>query len=485
MENIFSIVSAAVSDRGLSKKRPENEDSFLELGHCGIYAVADGVGGALGGEVASQMAVEILSEACSNKADGVDAEDILRAAIDRANAAIYQTALELPALEGMATTIVALHISGNTATIGHVGDSRLYRVDPNRNLHQETDDHSMVADEVRAGRMTAEQAETHPGRNIINRALGAQLSVDIDLKTILIEPGSTFLLCSDGITRHISDEEIGQILTAGTTPDSICGDLKTLCYERGAEDNLTAVVVTIGTRDSAHEPIEAHPAIEEEDTIATARTVHTEASDELGRPEEEASVENAASGGHSNHSRVFSNTGTFLSLDDPASPPDGLDKSWLVRTSISIGLLILGGLIGFAVYHFLFAAIPQIEAPSLSEMKSDNIAMTSYEKLRRTVDGDPAAYLKEVPPPRDAEDFYLAARAQMLTGDFAGARASLLESQKQLSSTDISNAEVLATDIASALAIANDAEAQKRFRSEIDSASKFHSPAGSNANVTR
>ena len=121
MENNLQIVSASITDKGLSDKRPQNEDSFLEMERCGVYAVADGVGGSEGGEVASQMAMEILGEAFANKSEGVDVEEVLRNAIEKANSAIYQMAQDLPKLWNMATTIVALQISGNIATIGHVG----------------------------------------------------------------------------------------------------------------------------------------------------------------------------------------------------------------------------------------------------------------------------------------------------------------------------------------------------------------------------
>jgi len=477
MENDLTIASASVTDRGLSAKRPQNEDSFLELGRCGIYAVADGVGGAQGGEVASQMAIEILSEAFSNRQDGTDAEEILRSAIERANTAIYQMASELPALEGMATTIVALHLAGDVATIGHVGDSRLYQVDPRGELHQETDDHSMVADEVRAGRMTEEQAENHPGRNIINRALGSDPTVNIDLKTILVEPGATFMICSDGITRHVSDNEIKQTLAAGTDPESICSYLRTLCYERGAEDNLTAVVVKVGSRETATAPTDIPPAIDEEDTVASARaTVEDE-------PE---AVEEAITSSDDGAATipVFSNTGTFMSLDEPIDD-NASDAAWRGKSLIYVSLLLFGGVVGAAVYHFTMIQAPPPQPPALSEMKSDNIEITSFEKLRRTVDSDPAAYLKEVPLARDAEDHYLTARAHMLTGDFIKARISLLEAQKQLTNTEASNASVLATDIASALVIVNDAEMQKRFRAEIDSSSRSRTSTGSNTNVSR
>src|SRR5688572_27860917 len=285
MENNFTITSASVSDRGLSEKRPENEDSFLVLEERGLYAVADGVGGAQAGDVASQMAVEILGEAFINQPVDFDAEDVMRAALERANSAIYQMASDLPQLSSMATTIVALHVYGNIATIGHVGDSRAYRLDHQGNLRRETHDHSVVEEEVRAGRMTPEQAANHPSKNVISRALGAEEDVEIDLKTIMVEPGTTFLLCSDGITRHIDDAEIGGLLANGN-PASVCDRLKEICYSRGAEDNLTAVVVRV-TGEPAHEFSSAAAAGDgEEQTIASARSpfdapVETDASVEM------------------------------------------------------------------------------------------------------------------------------------------------------------------------------------------------------------
>src|SRR5690349_10217322 len=122
MNNVIPLESAAVSDRGLSDKRPQNEDAFLAMPDLGIFAVADGVGGAQAGDVASQMAVEILGEAFSHRVNG-DAEEVMKLAIERANAAIFQMASDLPQLASMATTIVAVHVAGDVATIGHVGDS--------------------------------------------------------------------------------------------------------------------------------------------------------------------------------------------------------------------------------------------------------------------------------------------------------------------------------------------------------------------------
>src|SRR6266850_1874702 len=240
---------ASVSDRGLSEKRPLNEDSFLADATRGIFVVADGVGGADAGEVASQKAVDVLKEAFREKVtDGEDIEDRMELGIQRANSAIHQMAAEHPRFSMMATTVVALHLDGSRATIGHVGDSRLYRLTPDGRLLRETDDHSIVEEEVRAGRMTPEQAANHPSKNVISRALGAEESVEVDMKTMEVEEGTEFLICSDGITRHVSDNEIRQSLISNDDLDAVCKQLKERCYERGAEDNLTVVIIRVGDR---------------------------------------------------------------------------------------------------------------------------------------------------------------------------------------------------------------------------------------------
>src|SRR5918912_3644323 len=210
----FQIQSSALTDRGLNERRPLNEDAFLHDPERNVFAVADGVGGAEAGEVASQTAIEVLDEAFRHQVDGADIEDLMELAIQRANASIHQMAQEHAKFSMMATTIVALHVKGNIATIGHVGDSRLYRLTPDGKLHRETEDHSIVEEEVRAGRMTPEQAANHPSKNVISRALGAEPSVEVDMKTIYVEDGTSFLLCTDGITRHIPDYELRDLLTS-------------------------------------------------------------------------------------------------------------------------------------------------------------------------------------------------------------------------------------------------------------------------------
>src|ERR1051325_1286578 len=229
----------SISDRGLSDKRPLNEDSYLADAARGIFVVADGVGGADAGEIASQTAVDVLNDAFRQKiTDGEDVEDLMELAIQRANSSIHQMAAENPRFSMMATTVVALHLDGNRATIGHVGDSRLYRLTPDGQLLRETEDHSVVEEEVRAGRMTPEQAANHPSKNVISRALGAENGVEVDMKVIEVDDGTEFLLCTDGITRHIPDYELRQLLITYPDLPTLCRELKRVCFERGAEDNL-------------------------------------------------------------------------------------------------------------------------------------------------------------------------------------------------------------------------------------------------------
>jgi serine/threonine protein phosphatase PrpC len=452
------------------------------------------------------MAVEILGEAFANRKDGSDAEDVMREAIEQANAAIYQMANELPQLSSMATTMVALHLAGNIATIGHVGDSRLYRVDRSGDMSRETDDHSMVAEEVRAGRMTEEQAESHPGRNIISRALGAEPTVDVDLKTILVEPGTAFLLCSDGITRHVADNEIKGVLTFGGEPDEICEFLKTTCFERGAEDNLTAVVVKV--RGDSKEP-EHHatpaPVEEEEVTIATARSPFDEILEESDSQElleldtrelvtPEPPVEEVR---EERETDPFEMTVDDVNYDRPAveqvwpsepvEPPKPEPSAYSSLTSFeqtdapesngtlrkmasALALLFIGALVGLAGYHLFLRPEPATTLP-ISTMTTNNIPLSSFEENRRNVDNDPVGWVnKNSGTAQDCEDYYLLGRAFLLMGDFLKARTALIESRDRLRGADPANAKVIADEIAMGLAVTNDTTIQTTLKKELNDA---------------
>ncbi len=529
MDNSIRISSAAVSERGLSEKRPQNEDSFLEMGQIGIFAVADGVGGAQAGEVASQMAMEILGEAFANLHNGSDADDVMLTAIERANAAIYQMAHELPQLANMATTIVALHLAGNIATIGHVGDSRLYSVDREGNLKRETEDHSMVAEEVRAGRMTEEQAENHPSRNIISRALGAEPTVQVDIKTIMVEPGTSFLICSDGITRHVGDQEIKGVLTFGGDPVDICEYLKGLCYQRGAEDNLPAVVVKIsGTQAVVPTTAPVSDLLDEDEpTIATARSpIETTVEDdkdeaelleldtrEIHIPEKRENAEPEAEyfEAHTEPAFVIEpdnvmepeeesehiaepelvpipeqetiQSDAFSMFGDSGEPdPEETKPSVLGKVAAAIGLILLGGILGASVYHFAMTLKPaEPPKPQLSEMKAANIPLSAFEENRRDVDKDPASYLQKNPTPQDAEDYYLVGRAYLLISDFPKAHNAFVESRNRLGEADPINVQVLKDDLAVAIAVTNDTTIQNIVKKELEPP-KFSTNTNLNAN---
>lgn len=532
MENNFRFASASVSDRGLSEKRPVNEDSFLELSRLGLFAVADGVGGAQAGDFASQMAMETLGEAFNNLPENFDAEQALKIAIQHANQSIFTMSSELPQLASMATTIAALHLSGNIATIAHVGDSRVYRIEPDGTLKRETADHSVVEEEVRAGRMTPEQALVHPSRNVISRALGAEDTVEIDIKTIMAEPGTMFLLCSDGITRHIEDPELEQIFGDEVEPNVLVEQMKSICYSRGAEDNLTAVVVRIAGQlagpysapavvEPLTESVSDEPDVslepDEEETVATARSpfddpivkeespVQVESADDEAylleeplEPSEDSisetspSVEPDAAETFESSSIVVpaqaAETSPIAPVATTASSPFSyaLEDDTPTKSGGSafkyILFLLLGGAIGFAALWFWQQYNPVPVVPVLNETKSNNIPLTAFEEARREVDKAPDRYLAaNAATPQDAEDHYLLGRAQLLTGKYVEAKRQFTLAKERLSQVDPANSKTLAAEIALGSAIADNPTVAEAFAREI-SASPSTGAANTNSN---
>jgi serine/threonine protein phosphatase PrpC len=235
-----------VTDRGLNPKRTANEDRLLALPERGLFVVADGVGGRRGGQIASQTAVDVFEATFAAPAtDGI--LDTVRGAVTECNRRIFDASLAKAELQGMATTLAVLAVNGSQGVIGHVGDSRVYRHEGGT-LFRETEDHSEVNEALRAGVITAAMAAHDPRRNVLTRALGAELDVEPDFKTIQLREGARFLLCSDGITRHIKDEELQDLLGADQHPAALCERLKEMCYACGAEDNLTGIIVDLGAR---------------------------------------------------------------------------------------------------------------------------------------------------------------------------------------------------------------------------------------------
>ncbi|MDF2750950.1 MAG: protein serine/threonine phosphatase [Gaiellaceae bacterium] len=235
--------SAGVTDTG--RRRRRNEDSYV----CEppLFAVADGMGGAQAGEVASRLAAAVLQE--------VNGEQLSRGAIveliQEANRRVFQRSNEDAAASGMGTTLtVALVESSDTVAIGHVGDSRAYRVRDGR-LEQLTEDHSLVGEMMRSGKLSAEEAEAHPQRSVITRALGTEPDVDVDTFAVETQPGDVFLLCSDGLTTMVPDREILSLLDAsGGDLERAARRLVEAANRSGGEDNITVVVFEIAATDA-------------------------------------------------------------------------------------------------------------------------------------------------------------------------------------------------------------------------------------------
>ena len=528
MENNFRYTSSSVSERGLSEKRPVNEDSYIDLQQLGLFAVADGVGGAQAGDVASQMATEILGEAFANLPENFDAEVVMKVAIERANQAIHQMSSEIPQLSSMATTIAALHILGNIATIGHVGDSRVYRILPDGTLQRETADHSVVEEEVRAGRMTPEQALVHPSRNIISRALGAEETVEVDLKTTMVEPGTMFLLCSDGITRHIDDTELTSLFNSEIEPEVLIGQMKDLCYSRGAEDNLTAVVVRVASilAESLAQPIapvEALPEELEEETVATARspfdsfaeespqeievenpTIEVKHEDIELHPEDlddeayllDESVQTETTEPSVPPAEYTSSSLVVPAADpqtEPTKPADTIPYNFQTyedqdsgigsRVFWSLLFLVIGGALGFGGYYYWLQANPTPQVPVLNDTKGSNITMVVFEETRREVDSAPDRFLAaNAASPETADDHYFLGRAQLLTRKYVEATRQFTLAKEKLGQADQVNAKTLAAEIALGMAIAANPTAQEAFAKEIAAANQPGS-ANSNSNV--
>lgn len=257
--------ASALTDTG--RRRMQNEDAFV----CDppLYAVADGMGGAQAGEIASRLAAAALEERVAGLLGEAAVAELIREANDR----IYRHALANPAAAGMGTTVTALLVDEATGTIavGHVGDSRAYLVRDGA-LAQLTADHSLVAELVRSGRLTPQEAEQHPHRSVITRALGTEADVEVDTFSVAAEPGDIYLVCSDGLSSMIRDDEILSVVAnADASPDGIAEGLVEAANRAGGEDNVTVVVFEI----LAGEPLAeaADPPEPDEPTAEAAMTV--------------------------------------------------------------------------------------------------------------------------------------------------------------------------------------------------------------------
>ncbi len=245
----------------VGRVRSNNQDSFL-VREGDLFAVADGMGGHQGGEVASALALEILGQAH----DEPSTSTLVRA-VRSANQAVFDKAGSDPDLKGMGTTLTALADvetgEGRRLGIANVGDSRLYRV-RNDGIEQLTEDHSLVASLVRQGRITAEEAENHPQRNILTRALGIDESVAVDSWEVDPVAGDRFLICSDGLFNEVDENRLVATLRRFEDPGDAARELVRLANEGGGRDNITAVVVDVV---SAADAAPGGSEVDDDDTI--------------------------------------------------------------------------------------------------------------------------------------------------------------------------------------------------------------------------
>ncbi|MFH1653119.1 MAG: Stp1/IreP family PP2C-type Ser/Thr phosphatase [Pseudomonadota bacterium] len=259
----MKIAAFGLSDVG--KQRQKNEDSFLVKNDLSLFAVCDGMGGHQGGDYASLEAVDILEEIVStiekdpkkalegaNELNPDDFPSRLKYALKLASRKIYEKSVSNAELKGMGTTAVVLYFRNNKVYIANVGDSRAYRVRSGR-IVQITTDHSLVNEQLKAGVITKEEARGHKLKNIITRSVGFQqdVEVDVDVRAVLKE--DLFILCSDGLSNMLPDNEIMKITKGENDLAVICRKLIDLANEKGGDDNITAVVVRVDELDEMKE----------------------------------------------------------------------------------------------------------------------------------------------------------------------------------------------------------------------------------------
>ena len=229
-------ISAHAAATHAGRKRRHNEDAYVE--RPPLFAIADGMGGARAGEVASRLAAAALED---DRVPGGEPEERVVELIQEANRRVFERANEDASASGMGTTMTVAIVDDGSVTIGHVGDSRAYRL-RHGDLEQLTDDHSLVAELVRSGRLTPEEADAHPQRSVITRAVGTDPDVDVDAFTVAAEAGDVYLLCSDGLTDMLDDGGIRTVFEEHPHDlRAAAKGLVTAANRVGGDDNITVV----------------------------------------------------------------------------------------------------------------------------------------------------------------------------------------------------------------------------------------------------
>jgi protein phosphatase len=255
------VIALQIADQAgttdVGRQRSTNEDSLV----CAppFFAVADGMGGAKAGEVASGLAVKVFEE---HEDSQEPAEAQLRAILEEANRRIFELATSDESRRGMGTTLTAAKLADGDVSLAHVGDSRAYRLRDGA-LEQITNDHSLVAELERSGQISPEAAEHHPQRSIITRALGPEPDVEVDTYTVPGRSGDVFLLCSDGLTGMVSDDEVATILRGASSLGEAADALVRAANQSGGKDNITVVLFSLEEVEEEEAPEPTAPAADE------------------------------------------------------------------------------------------------------------------------------------------------------------------------------------------------------------------------------
>lgn len=256
------VEQSSLTDVG--RQRNANEDAFF--GKSPLFAVADGMGGARAGEVAARTAVEEMA-ALGDVSEVSEAG--LAQLVERANRRIHELSRGDESLAGMGTTMTAVAVRGKEIAIAHVGDSRMYRLREGE-LEKLTHDHSLVDEMVRAGKLTPEEAEIHPQRSIITRALGPEADVEVERLTYPAKDGDVYLICSDGLTTMVPEDAVGAILRGRSSLDEAAAELVRAANEAGGRDNITVVLFRLGDSEA---PLEEAPPQASQETMVDRKSV--------------------------------------------------------------------------------------------------------------------------------------------------------------------------------------------------------------------
>ena len=243
-----NVVYAGKSHKGMV--RSSNQDSFRIIkspdGKVHIFVIADGMGGHNSGELASGMAVSCAVDFVGKNREKVflqdDYRDIISRMMAEANASIFNKAQEDITNVGMGTTMITAIFDGNRLFIGHIGDSRVYMI-KNTSINKITVDHSLIEEMINSGAITREEAKDHPSRNIITKAIGCTSQVEIDTYFYNVENNDIIVLCTDGLTNMVAEEEIKRVVEESRDPEEACSTLVDMANDRGGIDNITVIVI--------------------------------------------------------------------------------------------------------------------------------------------------------------------------------------------------------------------------------------------------